>query len=254
MPRYEVAVATRNPKVRYLAVNLLKRLGIGFVLCVPDDRRCSQSQVVLTTEGEASQFHATHLVVVDEALNEDTTAIEIMLGLFDVRYPSVIAIGIDPGMKFGLALTADGAAIYTMTASTPYTAVKYTLHWIDVVKQHFENSVLVRVGTGSRLYSALYLREIKERVTTGMQIEMVDERHTTRVGASDKSSAALIAVRKGRLVIDNDLYLEAKEGYIESLKRFVTKVTEGRLSLTSAQASAVLQNEMTLEEILDEID
>jgi hypothetical protein len=165
MPRYEVAVATRNPKVRYLAVNLLKRLGIGFVLCAPDDRRCGMSQVVITTEEEASQFHTNHLVVVDEALNDDATAIEVMIGLFDVRNPSVVAVGIDPGMKFGLALTADGTAIYTATASTPFAAANHTLHWLTIVQHHFSNSILVRVGTGSRLYSALYLRKMMDSVT-----------------------------------------------------------------------------------------
>jgi hypothetical protein len=254
MPRYEVAVATRNPKARYLAVNLLKRLGIGFVLCAPGDRRCGTSQVIITTESEASQFQANHLVVVDEALNDDATAIEVMIGLFDVRNPSVIAIGIDPGMKFGLALTADGTAIYTTTASTPFAAVNHTIHWISIVQQHFQNSIMVRVGNGSRLYSALYLRGMKDSNTQTIQIEMVDERHTTRVGESDKSSAALIASRKGHPVTNEDLYLETKEGYVKSLKRLVKKVTEGRLSLTSTQAASVLQNEIPLEEILSEFD
>ncbi|MHA2003736.1 MAG: hypothetical protein ACW975_06010 [Candidatus Thorarchaeota archaeon] len=254
MPRYEVAVATRNPKVRYLAVNLLKRLGIGFVLCAPDDRRCGMSQVVITTEEEASQFHTNHLVVVDEALNDDATAIEVMIGLFDVRNPSVVAVGIDPGMKFGLALTADGTAIYTATASTPFAAANHTLHWLTIVQHHFSNSILVRVGTGSRLYSVLYLRKMMDSVTPRIQIEMVDERHTTRVGESDKSSATLIASRTGRPVTEEDTILEAKEGYVKSLKRLVEKVTEGRLFLTSAQASSVLRNEINLEMILGEID
>jgi len=255
MPRYEVAVATRNPKVRYLVVNLLKRLGVGFVLCAPDDRRCDMVKVVITTDSEASQFHASRLVVVDEApKDDDATAIEIMLGLFDVRNPSIIAVGIDPGMKFGLALAADGVAIYTATASTPSIAANYTLHWIAIIQQHFQNTVLVRVGAGSRLYSALYLREMKERATERIQIEMVDERHTTRRPKSDKSSATLIASRNGRPVTEGNFNLEVKTGYIRSLKRLVTKVTDGRLALTSTQATSVLQNEMTLDEILGELD
>jgi hypothetical protein len=254
MPRYEVAVATRNPKVRYLVVNLLKRLGLSFVLCAPNDRRCDTSKVVITTNAEAFQFHANRLVVVDEAFNDDATAIEVMFSFFDVTASSVITIGIDPGMKFGLALAADGSALYTATASTPFKAANCTIHWISIVQKHFHNSVLVRVGTGSRLYSALYLRGIKDRVTQGILIEMVDEKHTTRVGESDKSSATLIALRKGRPVTDEDFILEAKEGYIRSLKRLVTKVTDGRLALTSTQASSVLQNEVTLDEILGELD
>ncbi|MFW9886548.1 MAG: hypothetical protein ACFFER_00085 [Candidatus Thorarchaeota archaeon] len=251
MPRYEVAIATRNPKVRYLAVNLMKRLGIGFIICAPDEEKCDASQVVITTETEVSQFHANRLVVVDEASNDDATAIEIMLALLDIRNPSVIAIGIDPGMKFGLALVADGVAIYAITASTPRIAANYTFHWMSVIRTHFRSPMLVRVGTGSRLYSALYLRGIKDRATKRFPIEMVDERHTTRKGESDKSSATLIASRKGRPVSDEDFVLNTKAGYIRSLKRLVTKVTEGRLNLTSAQAKSILLNEITLDEILD---
>jgi hypothetical protein len=252
MPRYEVAIATRNPKVRYLAVNLMKRLGIGFIICAPDGEKCDTSQVVVTTDTEATQFYASRLVVVDEASNDDATAIEIMLALLDIRNPSVIAIGIDPGMKFGLALVADGMAIYAITASTPQRAANYTFHWLSVIRKHFQNPVLVRVGTGSRLYSALYLRGIKDRASTNrFQVEMVDERHTTKRGKSDKSSATLIASRKGRPVSDEDFVLDTKAGYVRSLKRLVAKATEGRLTLTSAQAKSILLNEVTLDEILD---
>jgi len=250
MQRYEVAIATRNPKVRYLAVKLMKRLGIGFIICAPDDEKCDTSQVVITTDSEATQFHAGRLVVVDETSNDDTTAIELMLAILDIRNPSVIAIGIDPGMKFGLALVADAVAIYAITASTPRIAANYTFHWLSVIRKHFGNPVLVRVGTGSRLYSALYLREIKDRATNGFHVEMVDERHTTKMGKSDKSSATLIASRKGRSVSDEDFVLDTKAGYVRSLKRLVAKVTEGRLILTSAQAKAVLMNELSLDEIL----
>jgi hypothetical protein len=251
MPRYDVAIATRNPKVRYLAVNLMKRLGVGFIICAPDDEKCNASQVVVTTDTEATQFRASRVVVVDEASNDDATAIEIMLALLDIRNPSVIAIGIDPGMKFGLALVADGVAIYAITASTPQRAANYTFHWLSVIRKHFQNPVLVRVGIGSRLYSALYLRGIKDRATNRFQVEMVDERHTTKRGESDKSSATLIASRKGRPVSDEDFVLDTKAGYVRSLKRLVTKATEGRLILTSAQAKSILLNEVTLDEILD---
>jgi hypothetical protein len=228
----------------------MKRLGIGFIICAPDDKKCDTSQVVITTQSEATQFHSSRLVVVDEVSNDDTTAIEIMLALLDIRNPSVIAIGIDPGMKFGLALVADGVAIYAITASTPRIAAISTFHWITVIRRHFRNPVLVRVGTGSRLYSALYLRGIKDRATNGFKVEMVDERHTTKRGESDKSSATLIASRRGRPVSDEDFVLDTKAGYVRSLKRLVAKVTEGRLILTSAQAKSVLLNETTLEEIL----
>lgn len=251
MPRYEVAVATRNPKVRYLAVNLLKRLGIEFFLCAPDDRRCDQARAIITTETESTDFDSSRVVLGNESLDPDATAIAIMFKLLDVKGPSSIAIGIDPGMQYGLALVADGVTIYSETALSPQTAVHDTLHWITIVREDSRNPIQVRVGTGSKLYSTLYLRDISAQ-TNGFEIEMVDERHTTRTGESDQSSAALIATRKGRQVTDEDLLLEPKEGYIKSLKRLATRLTEGRYKLTSAEARSVLLDEMSIADILED--
>lgn len=250
MPRYEVAIATRNPKVRYLAVNLLNRLGIKFILCAPDDRRCDKARAIVTTEIESAYFDSSRVVVGNEALDPDATAIAIMFKLLDIKGPSNITIGIDPGMKYGLALVADGVTVYSETALSPKIAVNDTLHWVAIVREAFQNPIQVRVGTGSKLYSALYLRGFSSQ-TNGLEIEMVDERYTTRIGESDQSSAALIASRKGRQITDEDLLLELKEGYIRSLKRLATRLTEGRRKLTSAEARSVLLDEISIEEILD---
>ncbi|MFQ5832758.1 MAG: hypothetical protein ACE5H4_08655 [Candidatus Thorarchaeota archaeon] len=252
MSGLEVAVATRNSKTLYLVVDLLKRLDIGFVLCTPDDKECATAKVVVTTASESKNLAAQSLVVVEDIFNQDTTAIEIMLRLQGILEPSMVVVGVDPGMQIGLALVADGNTIYTKTAQTPSIAANDTLQWIDYFNDLLPSRVLVRVGSGSRLYSALYLRGIQNAFTES-RVELVDERHTTKVGESDQSSAVLIAARKGRLVTDDDLVLQVKDGYVKSLKHLFSRITDGKIALTKAEAKSILLDEESIESILDAV-
>jgi hypothetical protein len=107
------------------------------------------------------------------------------------------------------------------------------------------------VGTGSKLYSALLLRAIL-RKDQNLTIELVNEKNTTvSSGAkSDESSAILIAGRNGRLMTSTDTILEAKVGYIRSLKQFVSRLTRGKRVLTSDEARSILLDEIALDDII----
>ncbi len=253
MSGFEVAVATRNSKILYLVVDLLKRLDVGFVLCTPDDKECSTAKVVVTTANESKNLAVQSLVLVEDIFNPDITAIEIMLKLMGIHEPSMVVVGVDPGMQSGLALIADSNTVYTKTAQTPSIAANDTLQWIALFADLLPGRVLVRVGSGSRLYSALYLRGIQSAFGE-FQVELVDERHTTKVGESDQSSAVLIAARKGRLVTEDDLVLQVKDGYVKSLKHFFSRITDGKISLSKGEAKSILLDERSIESILDGID
>jgi hypothetical protein len=253
MSRCDVAVATRNSRIHYLMVNLLKRLGVTFVLCTPDDRECKSAKVIVTTDKESKRVAKGGLVVVEESFNPDTTAIEIMLRLLDVPEPSQIVVGVDPGMKFGLAFVANGTPVYTKTVQSPFGAAENTHQWTTHLQHSRRTEILIRVGMGSRLYSALFLREIRS-IPKDFKVELVDERHTTRLGKSDQSSAVLIAARKGRPVTEDDLALDVKNGYVRSLKQLFTRLTDGGKALSTAEAQAILLGETTVDGILTESD
>ncbi|MFW9799498.1 MAG: hypothetical protein ACFFD9_03630 [Candidatus Thorarchaeota archaeon] len=253
MSGFEVAVATRNSKTLYLVVDLLKRLDINFVLCTPDDRECETAKVVVTTANESKNLTAQGLVVVEDVFKPDIIAIQIMLRLLGIQEPSMVVVGVDPGMQIGLALVVNGNTVYTKTAQNPSSAANDTLQWIDLFKDYLPNTVLLRVGSGSRLYSALYLRGIQSAFSYS-RVELVDERHTTKVGESDQSSALLIASRKGRLVTDDDLVLQVKDGYVKSLKHLFSRITDGRIALSKTEAKSILLDERSIESILDGLD
>jgi hypothetical protein len=232
-------------------VNLLKRLGVTFVLCTPGDRECKSAKVIVTTGKESKKLTTGGPVVVEETFNPDTTAIEIMLRLLDIPEPSQVVVGVDPGMQFGLALVANGNPVYTKTVRSPLVAAENTQQWISLLQHNHQTETLIRVGMGSRLYSALYLRGIRS-FSNGFHIELVDERHTTVVGESDQSSAVLIAARKGRPLTDADLILDIKDGYVRSLKHLFTRLTDGEKVLSKEEAQAILLDERTIESILNE--
>jgi hypothetical protein len=126
-----------------------------------------------------------------------------------------------------------------------------TLHWFSITKNLFPYTpVHIRIGSGSRLYAALYLREIK-RGSSKLHLELVDEHHTTIVGESDESSAALIAGRRGKSPTNDDMILELKEGYIQALRRLVTSYTEGQIELQKQDAKFIILGNSSIDEFLD---
>jgi hypothetical protein len=234
-------------------VNLLKKLGVTFVLCPPDAGECKDAKVVVTTDKESKRVAIGDLVIVEEAFDPDTAAIEIMLRLLDIPEPSQIVVGVDPGMQYGLAFVANGSPVHTKTAQSPFGAAETAQQWAILLRRRHRPETLIRVGLGSRLYSALFLRGIRS-ISNDFSVELVDESHTTRVGKSDQSSAVLIAIRKGRPLTEDDLILEVKSGYVKSLKQLFTRLTDGKRALSTAEAQAILLDETSVNGVLNESD
>ncbi|MDH4213255.1 MAG: hypothetical protein ACFFCT_07285 [Candidatus Odinarchaeota archaeon] len=251
MRRWEAAVATENPRILYQAVQLLKRLDIDFIICYPTDNRCNQSQVIITDVPDYFQHHEG-LVLVQENFDMDFVRITIMARLRMIQTPSKAVIGIDPGMTSGVALVVDGIVLYQISLAIPSAVVELSCRLIGYIHTLFPScQSIIKVGTGSKLYSTLLLRAIFHK-TQELEIELVNEKNTTLSGGagSDESSAIIIAGRSGRKVISSDMLLEVKVGYIRSLKQFVIRLTRGKRALTSNEARAILLDELTFDEIV----
>lgn len=254
MSQTRVAVATRDPKVLFHAVKLLEGLKLGFSVCNPGDPECQVAKVIITTEDEAWSTEDDRIVRVGSEPDPDSTTIEIRMRLLGIRHPSIIAIGIDPGMRVGLALTMDGRPVHTKTLSSPMEAARQTLIWLDYVTGKYPAcNTILRIGTGSPLYTVLYLRGVLNQ-TAETAVELVDEHHTTiAAGAgSDQSSATIIASRHGHAPSSSDVLLEPKEEYVKSLKQLFVRLTDGKRSLTTSRARLVLTGSLSLEKLVDD--
>ena len=251
MPKWEAAVATENPRILYHIVQLLNDLEIKFVICSPLDHRCEHAHVVITGPDDNSEQHIGRIEVTED-FDTDFVRIEIMSKLHDLRTPSKAIVGIDPGMTYGVALVIDGVPVYSNALSSPEAVAVLTQTLVDHADTLFpESQKLIRIGTGSKLYAALLLRSIRNGKIIS-SIELVNEHKTTIIGGakSDESAAILIAGRAGRSASASDLSVEAKEGYIRSVKQYVTRLTKGTKSITSNEARALLAGDESLEDVI----
>ena len=251
MPRWEAAIATENPKILYRTVQLLKKLGIKFVICSPTDHRCDHAHIVITGPDDNFEQHERKIEVTED-FDIDFVRIEMMSKLHDLHAPSRAVVGIDPGMTFGVALVIDGIPVYSKSLTSPIAVTILTHQLANHSKTLYpECQTIVRIGTGSNLYATLLLRSTKN-IRMKLPIELVNEHNTTITGGarSDESAAILIAGRSGRPVNDSDMNLEPKEGYVRSLKQFVTKLTRGEKSITSKEARAILIGDSSLEDLI----
>jgi len=251
MPKWEAAVATENPKILYRVVQLLKELEIKFVICSPIAHRCEHAHVVITGPDDNSKEHQSRIEVT-ENFDIDYVRIEMMSKLHDLQTPSKAVVGIDPGMTIGVALVIDGVPVYSDALTSPEAVAIFTQTLLDHTTKLFPGcQKLIRVGTGSKLYAALLLRSLKNGKIMP-SIELVNEYKTTIIGGakSDESAAILIAGRTGRPASASDLNIEPKAGYIRSVRRYVTRLTKGKKSITSNEARELLEGESTLEEII----
>ena len=251
MPKWEAAVATENPKILYRLVQLLKGLEIKFVICSPVDHRCEHAHVVITGPNDNSKEHRGRIEVTED-FDTDLARIEIMSKLHDLRSPIKAVVGIDPGMTFGVALVIDGVSVYSNALTSPEAVAILTQTLVNHTTTIFPDcQKVIRVGSGSKLYAALLLRSLRnDKILPS--IELVNEHKTTIIGGarSDESAAILIAGRTGRPVSTSDLSVEPKEGYIRSLKRYVTRLTKGKKSITSNEARELLAGDSTLEDLI----
>lgn len=254
MPKWDAAIATQNPRILYRTVQLLKKLGVKFIICSAEDERCNQSHVIITGFKEGHEHHEGRIMVLED-FDVDFVGIEIIAKLNNIHTPCRAIVGIDPGMTSGVAMVIDGVVVYRHSLSSPemiaHLCVQLTLY---VEKLFPACQKMVRIGTGSKLFTALLLRSILNYVSN-LTIELVNESHTTIIGGarSNESSAIIIAGRNGRDVTGQDIILEPKDGYIRSLKQFVKKLTRGQQTLSSDDAREILTKNKELEVLLKTI-
>jgi hypothetical protein len=251
MVRPEIVVATRNPKVLYHAVSLLKKLDFAFEVLEPDDKGVlSATVVIVSSDDKISGLDHQRSVIVSEQLDEEMVTIQVMMKLFRLRRPMSATIGIDPGMRFGLALVIDGYVVDTRTLPTPHDATDLLLRWERYVLELVpEVTLTVRIGTGSRLFAVLLLRSLPSSFHL-TKVELVDESNTTVVGETDQMAAVLIASRNGRKPIETDFSIDPKEGHVRTLLQMKSKLSEGKHRATKQQARMVLLGRMTLKDFL----
>ena len=244
-----VVVAVQSPKTRFMLIDALDALGIRFTMCELGDAICEIASVILSDHLESGTL-SSRIILVRDDTDIEGALIATLVNLQGIDAPFSASLGIDPGLRFGIALVINGLLINTCNASSPGEAADVTMRWSSILRERFGCDPIIRVGDGLRLFTILFLRALQHRSNMA-RIELVDEHHTTLTSGAnnDRSSAALIAQRQGHPADDLPLTIEAKEGHIRLMKRLFGRLTGGS-SLSTEEATLLLAGDVTLDEIV----
>jgi len=194
-----IKVATDDGNAYYDIVSRLKRTRLRFSNLSPGQVMDSAKDLVITSKREIHEFGGNAVAIED--LNEDSLIMEgqLLSRLLDESRRNLL-IGIDPGLRIGIAVFYGGSELGALTVNSVEKSVDLL---VLVVKEVPHSSVSVKIGSGEPKSSLWLARSLRERLPPSASIEIVDESGTSAgkrgaIGATrDQRAAARIAYRKG---------------------------------------------------------
>jgi hypothetical protein len=201
----KVAVATVSGKAYFLIVNKLRERNMAFLSLIPGDMVPTEVRVVITTAKEKHLINHERILVYDGETEPDTIVNETVKILQGKESYEKIAIGVDPGEVFGLAVIADGKINETESCASAQEVLNKIR---DVIKNVDVSStvVSVKIGNGVPVYKDL-VETLDAALPPQVFLEVVSEAGTTRHindnkhrrGPRDIASAIRIAGRAGHV-------------------------------------------------------
>jgi hypothetical protein len=191
-----IGVATADSRAYYSILTRLKKTNLRYVSLTPARAIEQQFWPVITTRRESSDFRFTSISI--EELDEDPLIMEGQILSYALRQAKqVLLIGVDPGLRMGMAVYYGG----TKLGSPTFNSVEVLRRKVsDVVQSIPHSKAFVRVGNGSPRQS----RVIAESITAQLPdvvVEIVDEKGTSVRNSKgltrDQVAAEKIAFRKG---------------------------------------------------------
>ena len=175
----KIAVATVSGEAYYLIVNELKARGLGFLSLTPYESIPLTVQVVITTEKERELIKHQKLLVYQEGTSASELVDEATKLVRGKTTFETIAVGVDPGKTFGIAVLSDGDILETLTC----VSLEETVNTIaDIFSKHQAAAKVVKVGNLAPEYAAELLQLLDKVLPKDVTIEVVHEEGTSRLG------------------------------------------------------------------------
>lgn len=236
-----IGIMTENFKFFYELIQLLKEHKEPFVTLdfgkdIPDT-----VGVVVTTREERSRVRFRRVVA------EDTPDLAYSIARNQLkgreRFDTLV-VGIDPGMRPGLAIIGDGRVLVAETVSSPESVVDQIARF-RLCFGH--DHLIARIGHGDRTNRNRIIRSIWNSVD---DVEVVDERNTTRrTEEPDADAAVSIAMSSGyRMPFPPEV--QPTPGEVRDIQRLSRIESGGRVTISSDLAEMVAKGELTLPEAL----
>lgn len=240
-----LVVRTADFRLAYRLCDELRRRDIKFVVLGEGERLPNVTSVWMGTPEEvAIAREGKGIGVNTEAVELGVErALQFSMGLGRMRH---LSFGIDPGPRPGLAWLADGVLIGTSQ-----------LERIDDVADHIKaltkalvhDILSVMIGDG---VPTMRNRIINCCLALELPIHLVDERRTSHgVRRHHHHSAAIkIAQMKGKEITERMPVLPT-EGELREVQHRSRKTSQGRLTISSELAKAVVVGRLTMHEAIE---
>ena len=201
-----IVVATVSGKAYYIIVSELKKRRIGFSSLSPGEAVPLGVKVVITTASERDKVNFPRLLVYEDFADlEELIERALLIIQGKDKYEEVI-VGVDPGKRFGIAVTGDGKVLKVLTASNVSEATSNIIRILEIIGG---DRKVVKIGNGAREYQKALSELLDESLTSDVLIESVEEYRTTKASKKAQSwrkhlrdgiSAIEITMRNGRII------------------------------------------------------
>jgi len=175
----KIAVVTVSGKAYYLIVNELKARGLDFLSLTPYESIPLTVQVVITTEKERGLIKHPNVLVYREEASASELVDEATKLVRGKTTFETIAVGVDPGKTFGIAVLSDGDILETLTC----VSLEETVNTITgIFSKHQAAAKMVKVGNLAPEYAAELLPLLDKVLAKDVTVEVVHEEGTSRLG------------------------------------------------------------------------
>ena len=265
-----ISLATMDFRLCHLLREKLSQKGFSIEQLQPGDPPSKDSILIVTTEEESNQKNLTYsnMVVLSkvETLNLDKAYSKIMLGIEGKKIWESLIIGVDPGLTIGVAVITDGCLQSTLETRN----IKETVNFILLTLKNLPAKMaIIRIGSTGGYRQILILNELLNVKPEHVDLEVVDELHTTPErgqeaneiflesvkegmkipGGKDATAAMQIAFRLGESVKEPET-CETSDGELKEIQVLSRQYSRGDVTISRELAIKVASGRLTLEEAI----
>lgn len=265
-----ISIATMDFRLCHLLREKLSQKGFSIEQLQPGDPPSKDSILIVTTEEESNQKNLTYsnMVVLSkvETLNLDKAYSKIMLGIEGKKIWESLIIGVDPGLTIGVAVITDGCLQSTLETRD----IKETVNFILLTLKNLPAKMaIIRIGSTGGYRQILILNELLNVKPEHVDLEVVDELHTTPErgqeaneiflesvkegmkipGGKDATAAMQIAFRLGESVKEPET-CETSDGELKEIQVLSRQYSRGDVTISRELAIKVASGRLTLEEAI----
>ncbi|MEM3851468.1 MAG: hypothetical protein QXP70_00515 [Methanomassiliicoccales archaeon] len=238
-----IGISSDDFRFTYEVAVRLRRLGAKFRE-VPSNIKGYGGVNILIKHGPSRLIlDGSHVILYGEPEEASMKAWLLDRGL-QVR-DGIVFLGIDPGVRPGIAVLSRGQVIATAVASSPERVNYYSSILSSLVGRE---RVHARVGRGDPTNRDRIIRAIWKNCSI---VEIVDEDRTSRGNGSHEQAASLIALARGSR-ITRPPTPHPSEGEVREIQRRSRLRSGGLTTISREMAISVARGESTMEDAIRE--